>query len=95
MAPHFGTYHWSKKNFQGCQNTVQGYKIAFDTLFLATCIGVALKLAHHSGHMGPGDAEFEGEKVNYFPPTPADDSSSDMELSICPTINDGFLNLKK
>ena len=52
------------------------------------------ELAHHIGHMGPGDAEFEGEKVNYLPPTPADDSSSDMELSICPTINDGFLNLK-
>ena len=44
--------------------------------------------------MGPGDAEFEGEKVNYFPPTPADDSSSDMEVSTSPTI-DGFLYLKK
>ena len=22
MAPHFGTYHWSKNTGQGCQNTV-------------------------------------------------------------------------
>ena len=42
MALHFGTYYWSKKNVQRCQNTVQGYKMTFDTPFLATCIGVAL-----------------------------------------------------
>ena len=42
MTPHFGTYHWSKNTDQGCQNTVQDCKIAFDTLFLTTPIGVAL-----------------------------------------------------
>ena len=43
MAPHFGTYHWSKNTVQRYQNTVQNYKITFDTPFLTTPIGVALK----------------------------------------------------
>ena len=48
MAPHFGTYYWSKNTIQGCkntiqgcQNTVQGCKLAFGTPFLATFLGVA------------------------------------------------------
>ena len=45
MAPHFGTYHWSKKMLRGTKNTVQGAKMAFGTPFLATCIGVALSRA--------------------------------------------------
>ena len=42
MAPHFGTYHWSKNTVQGCQNIVQGCKMVFGTPFLATPLGVAL-----------------------------------------------------
>ena len=42
MAPHFGTYHWSKKMLRSAKNTIQGAKMAFGTPFLAPCIGVAL-----------------------------------------------------
>ena len=42
MTPYFGTYHWSKNIVHGCQNTVQGCKMAFGTPFLETPIGVAL-----------------------------------------------------
>ena len=42
MAPHFGTYHWSKKMLKGAKNTVQDAKIAFGIPFLATPFGVAL-----------------------------------------------------
>ena len=44
MTPHFGTYHWSKNIVYGCQNTVHGCKMEFDTPFLATPIGVALRV---------------------------------------------------
>ena len=42
MTLHFGTYHWNKNIVYGYQNTVQGCKMAFDTLFLTTPIEVAL-----------------------------------------------------
>ena len=44
MAPHFDTYYLSKNIVCGCQNTVQSCKIAFGISFLATPIGVALRI---------------------------------------------------
>ena len=54
MISYFGTYHWSKNTVQGCQNTIQGYKIVFDTLFLITPIGIALRM-EKTGDFDPAE----------------------------------------
>ena len=66
MTLHFGTYHWCKNIVHGYQNIVEGCKITFGTLFLATPVRVALQRLRETTQKGEEEKEKKKrEKKDY------------------------------